>query len=85
MARKWFRCEVKKTGPAANENNTIYIALSDVEGKFDNQWFFADTKSAKEMLATSLAAMSTGYQVDADLEDPPNECTAIERLYLVKP
>jgi hypothetical protein len=82
----WFHCEIVKAGPA--EDGTIYLALRDTAdnpGWSDGRWFMAVDNVKREMLATALSAMATGYPVDAALADPPDEYTRCNRLYIVRP
>lgn len=59
----WHSCEVVRTGPA--EDGVVYVMLRDVGGAFPARWFKAEDRIKREMLATALAAMSTGYRVEA--------------------
>ena len=61
----WFTCEVGAAGPA--EDGNIYIQLRDVGGAFSLQWYFAVSNERKEMLATALAAITSGFRVAAYL------------------
>jgi hypothetical protein len=38
----------------------------------------------KELLATALAAMSTGYPVEAELPKSPTQYAQLNRMYLTK-
>jgi hypothetical protein len=81
MLVPWHDCEVLKAGPA--EDGVIYIMLRDSGGKFpQGRWFNSVERMKKEMLATALAAMSSGRRVDAALQEPPNEYTELQRLYI---
>jgi hypothetical protein len=49
-------------------------------------WFFAPESVQKEMLATALAAMTTGLRVYVYLDSdsmPPAEYTGLQCLYLI--
>ena len=78
----WLTCEVLRTGPA--ENGKIYIALSDVNGSFGFRWFEAIDIWAKEMLATALTALTTGFHVTALLDEGAPEYSVISRLYVLR-
>jgi hypothetical protein len=82
MADPWFRCQVDGTGPA--EDATIYVRLRDVHGAFPARWFKANVQIKREVLATSLAAVTTGFHVDTLLTSS-NEYSFIQRMYLVRP
>ena len=72
----WFQCRVVKAGPANDSKIYIRLATSGWE-----RWFFAIEAFEKEMLATALTAISTGYDVDALLETT-DEYGRINRLYV---
>lgn len=76
-----FTCRVQRVGPA--ENGNIYINLKDESGAFDH-WFFANEAIKKEMLATALTAISTGFLVAVALEST-DAYAQINRFYIVKP
>ena len=78
----WYSCIVNRAGPA--EDGNIYIMLSDRAGAFEGRWFVAFPSQQKPMLATALTSMTTDFAVDAALDDPPNEYTQIQRLYVTK-
>mgnify|MGYP001279858709 CR=1 FL=1 len=74
MSLNWYMCHVY--GAGSTYGNTVTIGLKENGGKFE-QWFSADTAQQRELLATGLAALSTGYEVSVGLEDtvpmpPPN-------------
>jgi hypothetical protein len=71
MARKWFTCEVNDTGAGEKtKGSSIKITLTDLAAKpkFKKRIFFADPTRQKEMLATSLAAITANLEVRAQLE-----------------
>jgi hypothetical protein len=76
----WFACNVTMTGPA--ETGEIYIRLREVGGQFE-KWFSAVGQERKEMLATALTAISTGYRVTAALSTT-DEYGTINRLYVTR-
>lgn len=77
----WFNCQVTQTGPA--EDGSVYVGLWDDKGSFKDRWFKATDKIEKEILATALTAMSTGFKVAA-LVEAPAQYSELKRLYLVK-
>ncbi len=79
MTTRSFCCSVRRAGPS--ENGKIYIQLSDVGGQFTDLWFTAPDLCKKEMLATALAAISTGHTVNTELDDPVQEYTQLHKLY----
>jgi hypothetical protein len=85
----FFSCTVTEIGPAADGTETsdpvIYMKLSDTQGSFQDQWFYASEGSQNQMLAVGLTAMNTNRQiyVAADPPNPDNNpYTAIQRMYL---
>jgi hypothetical protein len=88
---QWYVCDVNLAGPASNSTETanpvIFMNLTDAGGAFTGNWFFAANVAKRDMLATSLAAISTSYRVSA-LLDPPNAnnspYTQCYRLYINK-
>jgi hypothetical protein len=74
----WFRCRVMKAGPA--DDSKIYIRLAEKQGAWE-RWFSALEAFEKEMLATGLTAISTGNEVDVQLETI-DEYGRILRLYV---
>lgn len=82
MAGGWFTCQVVRAGPA--DDGKIYIGLQDT-AKPPNwngwQWYSAIDIFKNQMLATALAAMSTGYSVNVDLVDTA-QYSQINRFYL---
>jgi hypothetical protein len=82
----WLNCIVNLIGPAADGTETsdpvVYINLTDTQGSFTGQWFYAAEGSQTQMLAVGLTAMNTNRQVQAGLVDPTTPYTAVERMYL---
>lgn len=78
----WFRCQVVRAGP--NEDGNIGLLLTDVGGSFRDRWFGANPQIRKEVLATALAAVSTGLHVDVMLSSA-DEFSVVNRCYLLKP
>jgi hypothetical protein len=76
----WYKCQVTKAGPA--DDGKVYIGLRDLEGTFDDTWFYAVESKEKEMLATALAAITTGLPVSTSLESA-EAYSRINRLYLL--
>ncbi len=74
----WFDCFVNLTGPA--EDGTIFIHLRETGGKFD-RWYSATAGMKKEMLATALAALTSGKPVTVDLTTT-DEYGVVNRLYV---
>lgn len=82
MAGGWFQCQVIRAGPA--DDGKIYIALQDTATPPNwtgSLWYYAIDLMKNEMLATALAAMSTGYTVNVDLTDTV-QYSQINRFYL---
>jgi hypothetical protein len=85
----FFSCTVNEIGPAADGTETpdpvVYINLTDTQGSFTNQWFYAAEGSQNQMLAVGLTAMNTNRQVEV-AADPPNAgntpYTSVSRMYL---
>jgi hypothetical protein len=82
----FFSCTVNEIGPAADGTEThdpvIYIKLTDAEGSFVNQWFYAAEKSKAQMLSVGLAAMSTNRQVEVAIDTPNVPYSSVRRMYL---
>lgn len=79
---EWYQCEVGMTGPA--EDGTVYINLKDKGNAFGPRWFKASPDIRKDLLATALTAVSTGYVVET-LLDSPADYSVIHRMYVRKP
>ncbi len=77
----WYHCEVTRTGPA--EDGVVYVMLRDTGGAFSDRWFKAVDRMKREMLATALAAMSTGRRVDAAVTSDV-QYSELQRLYIVR-
>jgi hypothetical protein len=60
----WFTCEVTWVGLA--EIGKIWIRLREVGGRFE-RWYSPVSIVRKEMLATALTAITTGFRVSAAL------------------
>ena len=75
----WFTCDVRSAGPA--EDGTIYISLKDVGGAFPFQWYYAVSNERREMLATALAAITSGFRLTAHLVSK-DAYSQINRLYI---
>jgi hypothetical protein len=76
----WFTCDVMWTGPI--ENGEVYILLREVGGQFE-RWYSPVSQVRKEMLATALTAITTGFRVSAALSTT-DEYGTIERLYVMR-
>jgi len=74
----WFNCSVNLAGPA--EDGTVYIHLRETGGQFD-RWYSATTGMKREMLATALAALTSGKMVSAYISTT-DEYGTINRLYV---
>lgn len=77
----WFFCEVIRVGPA--EDGDIFIMLTDTKKTFGGRWFKAVQPERREMLATALAAFTSGFGVHAALVST-DEHSIINRLYIAK-
>ena len=75
----WFTCNVVSAGP--DENGNVLVKLTDSGGAFVARWFDAVAVSKREMLATALAAMTSGFKVIALLVST-DEYSQINRLYI---
>ena len=73
-----FTCAVTWDGPA--ETGDIWIRLREVGGQFE-RWYSPVSQVKKEMLATALTAITTGFRVSAALSTT-DEWGPIERLYI---
>jgi hypothetical protein len=74
----WFTCDVMWGGPI--ENGQVWILLREVGGQFQ-RWYHPVSIVQKEMLAVALAAMTTGFRVEAALSTT-DEWGPIERMYI---
>jgi hypothetical protein len=85
----FYSCTVNEIGPAADGTETsdpvVYVNLTDTQGSFAGQWFYAADGSQSQMLAVGLTAMNTNRQVEV-AADPPNAggspYTSVSRMYL---
>ena len=77
-----YTCNVIAAGPSATPD-VVCIRLKDIGGAFDDRWFDAYEPKAKEMLATALAAMASGFRVWVELE-AAEEYGRINYLYATK-
>jgi hypothetical protein len=83
MAGGWFNCQVKMAGPA--DDGKIYIGLQDTATPPNWagwQWYYAIDIMKSQMLATALAAISTGNPVNVALVDTV-QYSQINRFYLI--
>lgn len=77
----YFDCEVISAGP--QNDGKIYVWLNNVgEGPRFSQWYTADRSVQNEMLATALAAATSGQLVSAALKLPTEQYSNIDFLYL---
>src|SRR4051794_18205505 len=76
-----YFCEVTRAGIA--DDGEVYIGLRDLDGSFTSRWYKAAPNCRKEMLATALAALSTGIKVDTNL-DSSAEYSVVHHLYVSK-
>jgi hypothetical protein len=83
-------CTVNQVGAAGDSgdgpNPVTYINLTDTRGSFNNFWFFAEDRAKREILATALAAVSSGLRVNATIETPNannSPYTPCFRLYII--
>jgi hypothetical protein len=85
----FYACTVNEIGPAADGTETpdevVYVNLSDTQGNFTNQWFYASEGSQNQMLAVGLTAMNKNRQIYV-AADPPNAggtpYSPVQRMYL---
>jgi hypothetical protein len=75
----WFLCNVVSAGP--DETGSVNVRLTDSGGTFNTRWFGAVATAKREMLATALVAMTSGFRVDALLVST-DEYSQLDRLYI---
>lgn len=79
----WFYCDIIRAGQA--EDGRVYIGLRDRAESWPGwRWYYAVEGYKREMLATALTAVSTGYPVDAALVST-DDYSQINRLYVGRP
>ena len=89
MAITDYTCIVNQAGPSTQATSTsspvVLFNLSDVQGSFNNTWFFAAGTAKNQMLAVALAAVSTQSQVNAwvDTPTPGGPVTECYNLYII--
>jgi hypothetical protein len=77
----WFICEIERAGPV--EDGEIYVMLTDKENAFASRWFRAQPAARREVLAITLAAISTGLPVGVALSSTDVN-SVIDRMYIKK-
>ena len=77
-----FICRV--SGAGSTEDGSVLIKLTNTgnDPQFSG-WFIAAAVPRREMLATALTAISTGYKVEAHLSDTVVDTSEVHRLYLL--
>lgn len=85
MAQQSFTCTVNNAGASVGGPETpdpqIYFNLTDTGGSFAGQWFFAANKAKQEMLAVTLAAVSTQSSVFVWLDPPVAGSSNLTQCY----
>jgi hypothetical protein len=81
MTRWFFNCDVTRVG-ATGPDPKVLVALSDRNGTFRDRGFWVSDSTKEELLATALAAASTGSRVEALLDDNVAESSVLHALYL---
>jgi hypothetical protein len=76
----WFTCDVTMAGPT--EDGSIWIRLREVGGQWE-RWYSPVSIVRKEMFATALTAITTGFRVWAALSTT-DEWGPIERMYIIR-
>jgi PASTA domain-containing protein len=85
----WYTCIVNEVGPAnsgATSNPNVLLNLTDTEGSFANNWFYAAEGTQAAMLTVGIAALTNGKHVEVGAEPPNPQNTpysAISNLYLL--
>jgi hypothetical protein len=78
---------VDMQGGSPTPNPVVYLQLTDVNGSFSGEWWYAVEAAKNQMLAIGLAALANQYQVDATLDPaaqgPPYP--ACYAMYLTAP
>lgn len=78
-----FVCHVQDAGVSSTDSGTsVGITLTDTAGGFEHLQMGAPAQAAREMLAVSLTAMSTGRRVWVTLPNT-TEYGTIEAIFLV--
>ena len=73
-------CDVLQAGAA--DDGHVWLRLREENDQFD-AWFYALERAEREMLATALLAVSTGYQVEATIASTAPD-SQIDRLYVIR-
>jgi hypothetical protein len=82
MAAQFVICQVSQTGPS--ENGEVYVNLTEKGGAFQNRWFIATPSKRREILATALAAITTGFNVNVGLDSPAADSSQIHDMYITR-
>lgn len=61
MAEEWLVCSVRKAGATLGGTSML---LTELAGRFQNQWFTAADSQKREMLAVALASINMGRPVE---------------------
>jgi hypothetical protein len=77
---KWYICKVDVAGPSSDQGGVTDVVLTS-NGSFSKRGVRAEASIRKEVLATALAALSAGRQVNAAIED---EGPQINTLYAIQ-
>lgn len=84
----WYQCTVLEAGAA--DDLKVYLNLKNItkdNKDFTQKWFYAVDGVKREMLATALGAINSGYYVYAQLEVPSDKSAVGKawRCYLATP
>ena len=82
MPLTWTDAYVTAAGP--QDDGGVFIELSAADGSFQGMHCFALDQIKKELLATALTSISTGYYCSTLLSDLISNATVL-RLYLRRP
>lgn len=80
-ATGWHVCDVVRTGAGWGNH---YVALTCPSGPFTNTWHIMNDAQKDEMLATALAAATSGNQVQVYIQGASSGYNQILALYLHK-
>lgn len=74
----WHTCDVVRTGAGWGNH---YVALTCTTGPFTNKWHIMNDAQKDAMLATALAAASSGHRVQVHIQAGSGTYNEIRALY----
>lgn len=77
----WHVCDIVRTGAGWGNH---YVALTCPTGPFTNKWHIMNTAQKDAMLATALAAVTSGNEVQVYIQAASSGYNQIRALYLHK-